>query len=102
MGDGSLEFRLTIPRMTTPLPRAFNHLAGANLAAQSAEQLSLAAVPIVAVLALGLAQWPLMAQFLRQPVERALHVSAFGVPLFVSGMMVSAWGLRQLYQQGLL
>jgi len=28
-------------------------------------------------------------------VERALHVSAFGVPLFVSGMMVSAWGLRQ-------
>jgi chlorophyll synthase len=31
-----------------------------------------------------------------------LHVSAFGVPLFVSGMMVSAWGLRQLHglQQG--
>jgi chlorophyll synthase len=26
-----------------------------------------------------------------------LHVSAFGVPLFVSGMMVSAWGLRQLH-----
>jgi chlorophyll synthase len=23
-----------------------------------------------------------------------LHVSAFGVPLFVAGMMVSAWGLR--------
>jgi chlorophyll synthase len=38
-----------------------------------------------------------MAKFLRQPVERALHVSAFGVPLFVSGMMVSAWGLRQLH-----
>jgi chlorophyll synthase len=37
-----------------------------------------------------------MLKFLRQPVERALHVSAFGVPLFVSGMMVSAWGLRQL------
>jgi chlorophyll synthase len=51
-----------------------------------------------AVLLLGLAQWPLMAKFLRQPVERALHVSAFGVPLFVSGMMVSAWGLRQLNQ----
>jgi chlorophyll synthase len=34
---------------------------------------------------------------LRQPVERALHVSAFGVPLFVSGMMVSAWGLRQMH-----
>jgi chlorophyll synthase len=55
-----------------------------------------------AVLALTVAQGPLMAKFLRQPVERALHVSAFGVPLFVSGMMVSAWGLRQLHglQQG--
>ena len=50
----------------------------------------------LAVLVLGLMQWPLMARFLRQPVERALSVSAFGVPLFVSGMMVSAWGLRQL------
>ena len=49
-----------------------------------------------AVLALTLAQWPLMAKFLRQPVERALHVSAFGVPMFVTGMMVSAWGLRQI------
>jgi predicted MFS family arabinose efflux permease len=37
----------------TPLPRSFAALAGANLAAQSAEQLSLAAVPLVAVLALG-------------------------------------------------
>ena len=36
-----------------PLPAPFHRLAGANLAAQSAEQLSLAAVPIVAVLALG-------------------------------------------------
>jgi chlorophyll synthase len=49
-----------------------------------------------AVLALAVLQGPLMLKFLRQPVERALHVSAFGVPLFVSGMMVSAWGLRQL------
>jgi chlorophyll synthase len=55
-----------------------------------------------AVLALALLQGPLMAKFLRQPVERALHVSAFGVPMFVSGMMVSAWGLRQLQQQGLV
>ena len=39
--------------MNTPLPRSFAGLAGANLAAQSAEQISLAAVPIVAVLALG-------------------------------------------------
>jgi predicted MFS family arabinose efflux permease len=39
--------------MTLPLPRALNRLVASNLAAQSAEQLSLAAVPIVAVLALG-------------------------------------------------
>lgn len=40
------------PASPVPLPRAFNHLAGANLAAQAAEQVSLAAVPMVAVLAL--------------------------------------------------
>ena len=39
--------------MTQRLPPSFAALAGANLAAQSAEQVSLAAVPIVAVLALG-------------------------------------------------
>ena len=39
--------------MTLRLPPSFAALAGANLAAQSAEQISLAAVPIVAVLALG-------------------------------------------------
>jgi len=35
------------------LPRAFNRLAWSNLAAQSADQVGLAAAPIVAVLALG-------------------------------------------------
>jgi predicted MFS family arabinose efflux permease len=39
--------------MTLALPRALNRLVASNLAAQSAEQLSLAAVPIVAVMALG-------------------------------------------------
>ena len=39
--------------MPTALPRSFIQLAWSNLAAQSAEQLSLAAVPLVAVLALG-------------------------------------------------
>jgi predicted MFS family arabinose efflux permease len=39
--------------MNTPLPRALDRLVASNLAAQSAEQLSLAAVPIIAVLALG-------------------------------------------------
>lgn len=39
--------------MPSALPRPFLDLAWSNLAAQSAEQLSLAAVPLVAVLALG-------------------------------------------------
>lgn len=52
------------------------------------------------VLALMLAQWPLMQRFLREPIERALSVSAFGVPLYVSGMMVSALALRQLQTVG--
>jgi predicted MFS family arabinose efflux permease len=39
--------------MASLLPRSFTRLAWSNLAAQSAEQLSLAAVPLVAVLALG-------------------------------------------------
>ena len=38
--------------LATALPTAFHRLAWSNLAAQSAEQLSLAAVPIIAVLAL--------------------------------------------------
>jgi len=44
--------------MRTPprLPASFNRLAWSNLAAQSAEQIALAAVPIVAVLALGVAE----------------------------------------------
>ncbi len=37
----------------TKLPSAFNRLAWSNLAAQSAEQIALAAAPIIAVLALG-------------------------------------------------
>jgi predicted MFS family arabinose efflux permease len=38
---------------STPLPRAFARLAWSNLAAQAAEQIGLAAAPLVAVLALG-------------------------------------------------
>ena len=40
-------------KLTTPLPSAFKRLAWSNLAAQSAEQIGLAAAPIFAVLALG-------------------------------------------------
>lgn len=41
------------PTHSPALPRSFNQLAGSNLAAQCAEQVSLAAVPIIAVLALN-------------------------------------------------
>ncbi len=44
---------LIIGFVKSTLPLSFKFLAGANLAAQSAEQLSLAAVPLVAVLMLG-------------------------------------------------
>ena len=46
--------RNTTAKVATPqLPPAFNRLAWSNLAAQSAEQIGLAAAPIVAVLAFG-------------------------------------------------
>src|SRR3546814_2587835 len=41
------------PAVPAALPAAFRRLAWSNLAAQSAEQVGLAAAPIVAVLALG-------------------------------------------------
>ena len=41
---------------TPPLPPTFNRLAWSNLAAQSAEQIALAAAPIVAVLLLGVGE----------------------------------------------
>jgi predicted MFS family arabinose efflux permease len=45
---------LTLPSSTAPkLPPAFHRLAWSNLAAQSAEQIALAASPIIAVLAFG-------------------------------------------------
>src|SRR4051812_50055148 len=45
-----------MPAIATPLPPTFNRLAWSNLAAQSAEQIALAAAPIVAVLMLGVGE----------------------------------------------
>jgi len=50
----------------------------------------------VALLLLGQA-W-LMRGFLANPIARARFYSGFGVPLFVAGMMVSAFALRELSQ----
>ena len=49
-----------------------------------------------AVAAVLLAQFVLMARFLAQPRERAAWYSASGVSLYVSGMLVSAFGVRAL------
>jgi chlorophyll synthase len=50
----------------------------------------------LAVAALVAGQGVMMRRFLARPVERALWFSGFGVPLYVSGMMVSAFALRGL------
>jgi chlorophyll/bacteriochlorophyll a synthase len=47
-----------------------------------------------AVSVLLVAQTGLMVWFCREPVKRALFYSGFGVPLYVSGMLVSAFALR--------
>jgi MFS family permease len=47
-----MSVRAAFPSRTTRLPSAFHRLAWSNLAAQSAEQIALAATPIVAVFAL--------------------------------------------------
>jgi predicted MFS family arabinose efflux permease len=49
----TLLVKSSVPQMNTHLPSSFAKLVWANLAAQCAEQLSLAATPIVAVLMLG-------------------------------------------------
>jgi chlorophyll/bacteriochlorophyll a synthase len=47
---------------------------------------------IVAALLIG--QLELMRRFLRDPIKNAIWYSGFGVPLFVSGMMASAFAVR--------
>jgi chlorophyll synthase len=48
----------------------------------------------LAVTALLLGQGAMMQRFLAEPIRHALWYSGFGVPLFVSGMLVSAFALR--------
>ena len=50
----------------------------------------------LAVLALVYGQTKLMKRFMASPVEKALQMSAFGVPLLVTGMMIAAFALRSL------
>ncbi|MEY3664367.1 MAG: geranylgeranyl bacteriochlorophyll synthase BchG [Pseudomonadota bacterium] len=50
----------------------------------------------LAVMLLLMAQYVLMRRFMAAPIGQALFYSGFGVPLYVSGMMVSAFALRTL------
>jgi len=49
---------------------------------------------VIASLMLG--QGVMMLYFLRDPIKRALFLSGFGVPLFVAGMMLSAFAVSNL------
>jgi predicted MFS family arabinose efflux permease len=76
--------------MSTPsaLPLPFQRLAGANLAAQSAEQVSLAAVPIVAVLALNAG-----------PGEIGLLNTAQSLPFLLLSIPLGLWVDRHSRRQ---
>ncbi len=55
-----------------------------------------APVSAISVAALIAAQAVLMRRLIAAPIQQALFYSGFGVPLYVSGMMVSAFALRGL------
>jgi chlorophyll synthase len=48
------------------------------------------------VVALVVGQALMMRRFLREPIAQAIWYSGFGVPLYVSGMMASAFAVRSL------
>lgn len=72
-----------------PLPPAFNRLAASNLAAQAAEQVSLAAVPIVAVMALGAGAGQIGALATAQTLPFLL----LAIP---AGLLADRWSRRRL------
>lgn len=53
-----------------------------------------ASIHALAIIGLLIGQIILMRWFLQSPSDRALYYSGFGVPIYVSGMMVSAFALR--------
>ncbi|MBC7939253.1 MAG: chlorophyll synthase ChlG, partial [Chitinophagaceae bacterium] len=53
-------------------------------------------VPAAIVVALVVGQALMMRRFLREPISQAIWYSGFGVPLYVFGMMASAFAVRGL------
>ena len=91
--------------MNPTLPPIFKRLAGANLAAQSAEQISLAAVPLVAVLALGAGPGEIGALATAQTLPFLLLSIPIGLladRVSKRRLMVAAEALRALAFVGLL
>ena len=78
--------------MSAPLPSSFNRLAWSNLAAQSAEQIGLAAAPIVAVLGFVFGHRLLRPVFITQFVFNAsfFALQAVYVPFAIQRLGLSA------------
>jgi chlorophyll synthase len=91
MGIGSLPVRLGVQRAAQT---ACLMMIAPQVVVVALLALWGAPVHAAGVAALIGAQLLLMRHFLQQPTERALLYSGFGVPLFVAGMMVSAFALR--------
>jgi chlorophyll/bacteriochlorophyll a synthase len=52
-------------------------------------------IGVLMVVQAGIMRW-----FVKEPISRALYLSAFGVPFYVSGMMVTAFALRAVVGAG--
>ena len=91
MGIGSLPVRLGVERAARAACwiMAAPQLLVVVLLVDWKQPIHAGAVGVLLVL-----QFVLMRRFLAQPTERAVWYSGFGVPLFVVGMMVSAFALR--------
>jgi chlorophyll synthase len=53
-------------------------------------------MPAMAIAVLTLVQAVMMWRFIQAPRERALWLSALGVPFYVGGMMIAAFAVRSL------
>ena len=93
MGVGSLPVRLGIDRSARTACAVMIAPQLVVIGLLLAWQQPLSALAIVALV---LGQLKLMQRFVASPVERALQLSAFGVPLLVTGMMVAAFALRSM------
>jgi len=91
MGIGSLPVRLGVDNAARVACAVMLLPQGAVIAALLAWQRPWHAA---AIAALVLVQAGMMRRFLAQPVERARWYSGCGVPLYVAGMLVSAFALR--------